>query len=81
MRYECAIERCPCGTQCSNRQLQIGSTVATAVIDCGSKGVGVVALEDFDAGSLIGEYVGEVVTDSEAKLRSQVYGDCSLILV
>ncbi|ETN00911.1 hypothetical protein PPTG_17788 [Phytophthora nicotianae INRA-310] len=61
MRYECTQETCPCGAECSNRRLQMGSTVATAVIDCGRKGVGVIVLEDVDIGRFIGEYVGEVL--------------------
>ncbi|KAG1709673.1 hypothetical protein DVH05_020328 [Phytophthora capsici] len=74
MRYECQLERCPCRERCSNRQLQVGSTLMTAVIHCGRKGVGVIALEDVDVGRLVGEYVGEVLTRSEAKLRFRIYG-------
>jgi SET domain-containing protein len=76
MRYESALGCCPCGAWCSNRQLQVGSAVATAVIDCGRKGVGVVSLEDVAVGRLIGEYVGEVLTKSEAELRVQVRAEC-----
>jgi hypothetical protein len=72
MRYECELERCPWGSRCTNRQLQSGSTVTTAVIDFGSKGVGAIALGAVDAGRFVGEYVGEVLTSSEAELRSQV---------
>lgn len=60
-----ALECCPCRDRCSNRQLQVGSTLMTAVIHCGRKGVGVIALEDVDVGRLVGEYVGEVLTRSE----------------
>jgi hypothetical protein len=72
MRYECALECCPCRDQCSNRQLQDGATLVTAVVDCGCKGVGVIALEDVQAGQFVGEYVGEVLSSREAKLRCQV---------
>jgi histone-lysine N-methyltransferase SUV39H len=72
MRFECVVECCPCGERCSNRQLQLGSTLATAVIDCGPKGVGLIALEDVDVGHFIGEYVGELLTRQEARVRSQV---------
>lgn len=73
MRYECTKETCPCGAECLNRQMQVGSTVATAGIDCGRKGVGVIALEDVDIGGFIGEYVGEVLTGIEAVMRCQLY--------
>lgn len=73
MRYECVVEYCPCGERCSNRQLQIGSTVTTAVVDCERKGVGLIALERVNSGQFVGEYVGEVLNISEAKLRSQLY--------
>jgi len=80
MRYECALECCPCRDQCSNRQLQDGATLVTAVIDCGCKGVGVIALEDVQAGQFVGEYVGEVLSSREAKLRCQVCGyNCALV--
>ncbi|OWY96629.1 Histone-lysine N-methyltransferase [Phytophthora megakarya] len=79
MRCECVVECCPCGLQCSNRQLQEGSTLSLAVIDCGRKGVGVVALEDISVGCFIGEYVGEVLTNKEAKLRSEVQSWCYML--
>ncbi|ETP49957.1 hypothetical protein F442_04624 [Phytophthora nicotianae P10297] len=46
MRFECVVELCPCGEHSSNRQLQLGSTFVTAVVDCGGKGVGVITRED-----------------------------------
>ncbi|ETL45469.1 hypothetical protein L914_04395 [Phytophthora nicotianae] len=46
MRFECVVELCPCGEHRSNRQLQLGSTLVTAVVDCGGKGVGIITLED-----------------------------------
>ncbi|ETI33275.1 hypothetical protein, variant 3 [Phytophthora nicotianae INRA-310] len=77
MRFECAVESCPCGDRCSNRQLQQGTTLKTAVIDCGLKGVGIIALEDIAEGRLVGEYVGEYVGEllgrREAQLRSKLY--------
>ncbi|ETL27035.1 hypothetical protein, variant 3 [Phytophthora nicotianae] len=73
MRFECAVESCPCGDRCSNRQLQQGTTLKTAVIDCGLKGVGIIALEDIAEGRLVGEYVGELLGRREAQLRSKLY--------
>ncbi|KAG1712283.1 hypothetical protein DVH05_000031 [Phytophthora capsici] len=73
MRFECAVELCPCGECCSNRQLQFGSTVPTAVVDCGDKGVGVITLEDVEVGRFIGEYVGEVISRDKARIRCQLY--------
>lgn len=72
MRFECVAKYCPCGESCSNRQFQLGSTLATAVVDCEQKGVGVITLEDVDVGRFVGEYVGEVLCREEARLRSQV---------
>jgi len=76
MRYECTQETCPCGAECSNRRLQVGSTVATAVVDCGRKGVGAIVLEDVDIGRFIDEYVGEVSTSVEVVMRCQVHACC-----
>ncbi|OWY94278.1 DNA binding protein [Phytophthora megakarya] len=73
MRLECAIESCPCGNRCCNRQLQLGATLEIAVVDCGRKGVGVITLEDITEGCLVGEYVGEVMGREDAQLRSQLY--------
>lgn len=72
MRYECALETCPCGTRCTNRRMRSGSAVSTAVIDYGRKGVGVVALEPIETDEYVGEYVGEVLTSGEATLRAEV---------
>ncbi|ETM97969.1 hypothetical protein PPTG_24771 [Phytophthora nicotianae INRA-310] len=72
MRFECAVESCPCGDRCSNRQLQQGTTLKTAGIDCGLKGVEIIALEYIAEGRLVGEYVGELLGRREAQLRSKV---------
>ncbi|KAE9179699.1 hypothetical protein PF005_g23592 [Phytophthora fragariae] len=72
-RYQCAAESYPCGERCSNRQLQVGSTITTAVVDCGRRGVGVILLEPVDTGRYIGEYVGEVITCREAHERALKY--------
>ncbi|POM75859.1 SET domain containing hypothetical protein [Phytophthora palmivora] len=81
MRLECAIESCPCGNRCCNRQLQVGATLKTAVVDCGRKGVGVITLEDITEGCLVGEYVGEVLGRQDAQLRTQInYGAKSVTI-
>ncbi|KAI9991752.1 hypothetical protein PInf_017103 [Phytophthora infestans] len=43
-------------------------------VDCGRKGVGLVAMEFFDADEYVGEYVGEVLTNTEATFQSRYYG-------
>ncbi|KAF4150455.1 SET domain-containing protein [Phytophthora infestans] len=45
-----------------------------ALVDCGRKGVGLVAMEFFDADEYVGEYVGEVLTNTEATFQSRYYG-------
>ncbi|KAG1709492.1 hypothetical protein DVH05_020143 [Phytophthora capsici] len=45
-----------------------------ALVDCGRKGVGLVAMKFVDAHEYVGEYVGEVLTNSEAEIRSLYYG-------
>lgn len=72
MRFECVPGYCPCGAQCYNRQLQLGSALETAIVDCGRKGVGVIILEGVDAGRFVGEYVVKVISAREAKLRCLV---------
>jgi SET domain-containing protein len=52
--------------------MQLGSTVAIGVIDCGRRGVGVVTLEALDAEQFVGEYVGEVISSREACQRAKV---------
>ncbi|KAG1692754.1 hypothetical protein DVH05_024369 [Phytophthora capsici] len=70
MHYECEVETCPCGYQCTNRQFQIGSSVSVAVVDCGRKGVGLAAMKFVDAHEYVTEYVGEVLTNSEVEIRT-----------
>ncbi|KAF4138811.1 hypothetical protein GN958_ATG12020, partial [Phytophthora infestans] len=49
------------------------------VADCGRKGVDLVAIEFVDADEYVGEYVGKVLPNTEAKIRSlTMYGDAVL---
>ncbi|ETN13423.1 hypothetical protein PPTG_08258 [Phytophthora nicotianae INRA-310] len=73
---------CPCGSKRMNQRSQVDSAVLFAVVDCGRKGVGVLALEKLKANTFIGEYVGEVVGGAELQRRRQVineFGDSSVL--
>ncbi|KAE9179698.1 hypothetical protein PF005_g23592 [Phytophthora fragariae] len=89
-RYQCAAESYPCGERCSNRQLQVGSTITTAVVDCGRRGVGVILLEPVDTGRYIGESTTTRSTrtcskfalrKSSTRLESAVRCDSSITVV
>ncbi len=72
MFVECLVSACLCGSKCSNRRVQKGKKPRTKVVDCGIKGLGMIALEKIDVGEFVDEYTGEIVTENEYQLRQLV---------
>jgi len=59
------------GSGCSNRQLQRRKLPKTVVFPEFSMGWGLKAAEDVASGSLVMEYVGEVIDHNEVQRRMQ----------
>ncbi|CAL1615271.1 unnamed protein product [Knipowitschia caucasica] len=66
--YECN-HACSCWRSCRNRVVQNGLRVRLQVYRTQKMGWGVRAMQDVPQGSFICEYVGEIISDSEADKR------------
>lgn len=66
--FECNSQ-CPCSNDCSNRSTQRPLLSSLQVFQAGQKGYGVQSSRDIQRGTYIGEYVGEIIPNSEAKRR------------
>ncbi|OWY91832.1 Histone-lysine N-methyltransferase, partial [Phytophthora megakarya] len=70
---ECIPGSCKCGDRCDNMRIQHGVMPRHKLIECGRKGLGMKLLEDIKAGSFVGEYMGEIVTEQEYYMRRVLY--------
>ncbi|KAF6017314.1 hypothetical protein EB796_024381 [Bugula neritina] len=71
--YECN-SRCTCDSSCRNRVVQHGSKVKLAIFKTTNGcGWGVKAKQNIKKGVFIMEYLGEIITQTEAENRGQVY--------
>ncbi|GAB6027120.1 Histone-lysine N-methyltransferase ehmt1, variant 2 [Chamberlinius hualienensis] len=68
MIFECN-RACRCWNTCGNRVLQHGITCRLQLFRTKDKGWGVRTLRDIPKGTFLCEYIGEVITDSEADRR------------
>ncbi|XP_014673040.1 PREDICTED: histone-lysine N-methyltransferase EHMT2-like isoform X2 [Priapulus caudatus] len=66
--FECN-KACRCWRKCSNRIVQDGIKVRLQLFRTPGKGWGVRPLQNVSKGTFICEYIGEVITDSEADTR------------
>ncbi|XP_064615910.1 histone-lysine N-methyltransferase EHMT2-like [Liolophura sinensis] len=66
--FECN-RACRCWTTCNNRVVQNGITVRLQLFRTCNRGWGVKTLLDIPQGSFICEYIGELISDSEADRR------------
>ncbi|XP_072289075.1 histone-lysine N-methyltransferase EHMT1a isoform X2 [Eucyclogobius newberryi] len=66
--YECN-HACSCWRTCRNRVVQNGLRVRLQVYKTQKMGWGVRAMQDIPQGTFICEYVGEIITDTEADKR------------
>jgi hypothetical protein len=53
-------------------RIQRGVMPTTQLFTCGRKGLGLRLLENVKAGSFVGEYMGEIVTEQEYYMRRVV---------
>ncbi len=73
MLFECN-EMCSCHVAtCHNRVIQHGITARLQVYRTEGMGWGVKALADIPKGTFVCEYVGEIISDSEADTREDSY--------
>lgn len=71
MIFECS-DVCGCNKLlCRNRVVQRGQTVALMVREAGAKGWGAAAVGDVARGTFVAEYVGEILSGSEADRRTE----------
>uniref|UniRef100_K3WJZ6 Histone-lysine N-methyltransferase n=1 Tax=Globisporangium ultimum (strain ATCC 200006 / CBS 805.95 / DAOM BR144) TaxID=431595 RepID=K3WJZ6_GLOUD len=70
---ECISGYCPCGDKCANQRIQHGQLPLIKIIDCGKKGLGLITQQEIGAGSFVGEYKGEIVTEKEYHMRRLRY--------
>ncbi|CAG2173811.1 unnamed protein product, partial [Oppiella nova] len=68
MIFECN-RACSCWKTCNNRVVQYGVRSRLQVFRTNGKGWGVRALRDIPKGTFVCEYVGEIISDSEADRR------------
>ncbi|KAM8933634.1 histone-lysine N-methyltransferase EHMT1 [Pelodytes ibericus] len=66
--FECN-HACSCWRNCRNRVVQNGLKVRLQLFRTKSMGWGVRSLQDIPAGTFVCEYVGELISDSEADVR------------
>lgn len=68
--FECN-RKCKCWANCGNRVIQKGISCRLQLFRTEGKGWGVRTLKDIPKGAFICEYVGELITDSEADKREE----------
>ncbi|XP_041370833.1 histone-lysine N-methyltransferase EHMT2-like [Gigantopelta aegis] len=66
--FECN-RACRCWTNCNNRVVQNGITVRLQLFKTSGRGWGVKTLQDIPKGKFVCEYIGELISDSEADRR------------
>lgn len=66
--FECNVG-CRCWSTCNNRVVQNGITCRLKLVRTEGRGWGVITLLDIPKGSFICEYIGELLSDSEADSR------------
>ncbi|KAL3156351.1 Histone-lysine N-methyltransferase setd2 [Trebouxia sp. C0009 RCD-2024] len=70
---ECHQVFCICGKACQNQRIRQGQHAKTLVFDAGNKGQGLKAAEDITPGSLVVEYIGELISPDKAEERCGRY--------
>lgn len=68
--YECN-DRCHCGPNCRNKNVQFGRRVELEIFRTKARGWGLRCLTDLHEGQFIDTYRGEVITDAEATRREE----------
>ncbi|KTW26326.1 hypothetical protein T552_02811 [Pneumocystis carinii B80] len=70
--YECN-ENCDCGINCPNRVVQRGRKIPLNIFKTKHKGWGLQCPRFIKAGTFIGVYLGELISQSEAEIRGKKY--------
>lgn len=70
---ECNEEECPCRERCQNRRFQKRQYAKVKVIETPGKGFGLFTCEDLKPGTLVMEYVGEIVNQDQMNERARKY--------
>jgi histone-lysine N-methyltransferase NSD2 len=68
LRIECG-KKCPAGNSCQNNKLRLKNYAKIELKKTGNRGLGVIASEHIRAGTLIIEYVGDLVNKAEMNRR------------
>jgi len=79
MLYECDFKSCPCGNKCTNREIQNGKTVPVEVFLTKLKGWGLKSTSKINAGTLIIEYVGKVIEESQKQIFIIIHFICKMV--
>lgn len=66
---ECDSNICANGSSCSNRRIQKKQFIQTKLFNTEKKGVGVMTMKPIKAGTLIAEYIGEVISEKQYEYR------------
>lgn len=69
MFFECTLGHCPCGEKCVNQRIQKGLRTLVTRFATHEKGYGVKATTAIKKGTIIIEYIGEVITETTYKSR------------
>lgn len=67
--FECDPDLCPCGDKCNNQCIEKRKYASFRLQYMGDKGFGLIADKFISGGTLIIEYVGELVTEEEFQSR------------
>lgn len=70
---ECNGDECPCRERCQNRRFQKRQYANVKVVETPGKGFGLFTCEDLKPGTLVMEYVGEIITQEEMNRRALKY--------
>lgn len=66
--FECN-KKCRCTSSCTNRVVQLGSTVNVCIYRTRNYGWGVKTIQNIKKGQFIAKYVGEIITVDESECR------------
>lgn len=66
--FECN-KKCKCSEKCTNRVVQLGSSIDVCIYKTSNCGWGVKAKSNIRKGQFVGNYVGEIITVEESEIR------------
>lgn len=69
---ECTADHCPAGDACQNQRFQRQTFPQTSLLETPGRGLGLVADGTIEPGTVVAEYTGEVILETEAEKRARV---------